>query len=57
MDEPGSHTFLALEESEGGPWDIVILQIPLEMTCSYGEGTRRGPKACIEASAQVELYD
>ena len=57
MDEPGSHTFLALEESEGGPWDIVILQIPLEMTCSYGEGTRRGPKACIEASAQVELND
>ena len=45
MDELGSHTFLGLEESESGPWDIVILQIPLEMTCSYGEGTRRGPKA------------
>ena len=57
MDGPASHTFLALEESESAPWDIVILQIPLEMTCSYGEGTRRGPKACIEASAQVELND
>ena len=57
MDESGRHTFLALEESKSGPWDIAILQIPLEMTCSYGEGTRHGPKACIEASAQVELHD
>lgn len=57
MDESGRHTFLALEESGSGPWDIAILQIPLEMTCSYGEGTRHGPKACIEASAQVELHD
>ena len=57
MNGSDSHTFLALEESESGPWDIVILQIPLEMTCSYGEGTRHGPKACIEASAQVELHD
>ena len=57
MDGPGNHTFLALEESESPPWDVVILQIPLEMTCSYGEGTRHGPRACIEASAQVELHD
>ena len=57
MEEHDSPTFLGLKESDSGPWDIVILQIPLEMTSSFGEGTRFGPKACIEASSQVELYD
>ncbi len=57
MDGGESATFLGLEEDDYGPWDIVLLQIPLEMTSSFGEGTRYGPKACIEASAQVELYD
>ena len=50
-------TFLGLSESESGPWDFVILPVPLEMTSSYGEGTRMGPKACIDASSQVELFD
>ena len=27
------------------------------MTSSYGEGTRHGPLACVEASSQVELHD
>ena len=49
--------FLGLEESESGPWDIVVLQIPMEISVSYGEGTESGPSACIEASSQVELYD
>lgn len=57
MEVPDSTTFLGLKESDSGPWDIVILQIPLEMTSSYGEGTQYGPKACIEASSQVELHD
>ena len=56
MDGFDSHTFLALEESESGPWDIVILQIPLEMTVSYGTGTSKGPSSTIEASSQVETY-
>jgi len=55
--EPDYTNFLGLRESDSGPWDIVVLQIPLEMTSSYGEGTRHGPKACIEASSQVELHD
>jgi len=50
-------TFLGLEESEFGPWDVVVLQVPLEVSVSYGEGTERGPKACVEASSQVELHD
>ena len=57
MEESGSSTFLGLRESDTGPWDIAVLQIPLEMTSSYGEGTKQGPLACIEASSQVELYD
>tara|TARA_B100000700_G_C14989380_1_gene830461 strand:- start:64 stop:981 length:918 start_codon:yes stop_codon:yes gene_type:complete len=50
-------TFLGLDESEDGPWDIVVLPIPFEMTTSWGEGTEDGPAACITASSQVELYD
>ena len=57
LDVGDSTTFLGLRESDSGPWDIVVLQIPLEMTSSYGEGTRYGPLACIEASSQVELHD
>ena len=50
-------TFLGLDEKEEGPWDIVILPIPFEMTTSWIEGTELGPAACIEASSQVELFD
>ena len=37
--------------------DVVILQVPYELTVSYGEGTALGPAAALAASAQVELYD
>ncbi len=57
MEEQQKVTFLGLEESKDGPWDIVILPIPFEMTTSWGEGTEDGPAACISASSQVELYD
>ena len=49
--------FLGLAESDEGPWNVVILPIPFEMTTSWIEGTRMGPSACIDASSQVELYD
>ena len=57
MGEQQKVTFLGLDESEDGPWDIVVLPIPFEMTTSWGEGTEDGPAACITASSQVELYD
>ena len=57
MKSKGVKTFLGLEESDKGPFDVVILPIPYEMTTSYKEGTEFGPNACIEASSQVELYD
>ncbi len=37
-----------------GVW---LLPVPYELTTSYGQGTRRGPAALLEASRQVELYD
>lgn len=36
---------------------VVILPVPYEGTVSYQSGTRHGPKAIIEASAYLELYD
>ena len=48
--------FLGLPES-GGDIDVVILQLPYELTTSYGQGTAKGPQACVAASAQVELFD
>jgi agmatinase len=35
----------------------VILPVPYEMTTSYGKGTKRGPRAILKASEQVELFD
>ena len=49
--------FLGLEEEEKGPYDLVILPIPFEMTVSWNEGTSNGPNSCIEVSSQVELYE
>src|SRR5688572_23870855 len=36
---------------------VVILPVPYELTTSYGQGTRQGPRALLHASHQVELYD
>jgi agmatinase len=51
--------FLALEEaySTFDAARVLILPVPLEATVSYGGGTAAGPRAIIEASQQVELYD
>lgn len=48
--------FLGLSE-QGNNVDVAILQLPYELTSSYGQGTGDGPAACIRASAQVELFD
>jgi len=36
---------------------VVVLPIPYEATVSFGQGARGGPRAIINASRQVELYD
>lgn len=37
--------------------DAVIVPLPLEKTVSYGAGTCRAPRAVLEASCQLELFD
>ncbi len=34
-----------------------LLPVPMEATVSYGGGTAQGPRAILEASAELELYD
>jgi len=53
------HSFLGLDE-EHGAFDgsrAVILPVPYESTTSYSGGTRGGPRAILEASRYIELYD
>jgi agmatinase len=53
------HNYLGLD-AEGSDFDsasVVILPVPYEATVSYGTGTARGPRAIIEASRFIELYD
>ena len=49
-------TFLGLPRGEGST-DIAVVPLAYELTTSYGMGACDGPQACVEASAQVELYD
>ncbi|MEC7278790.1 MAG: arginase family protein [Candidatus Thermoplasmatota archaeon] len=56
MDD-GAPTFLGLPEDGKAAPDVVILPLPYELTTSYGQGTAKGPVACLEASAQVEVYE
>jgi agmatinase len=53
------HTFLGLDEAASAFEDagVVILPVPYESTVSYGGGTRNGPRAIVEASRYIELYD
>ncbi|MCA2981563.1 MAG: agmatinase family protein [Myxococcaceae bacterium] len=36
---------------------VVLLPVPFEATTSYGGGTADGPRAILEASRQVDLFD
>ncbi|MBD3368632.1 MAG: agmatinase [Candidatus Eisenbacteria bacterium] len=47
--------FLGVEPSDRPR--AVVLPVPYEATTSYHEGTAGGPRAILEASTQVELYD
>jgi agmatinase len=52
---PGSGVFgLPHDEAEAL---VVLVPVPWEATTSYGGGTSQGPRAILEASAQVDLYD
>ncbi len=51
--------FLGLEKeySDYSKSKVVIIPAPFEASTSYQQGTALGPRALIEASKQVELYD
>ncbi len=36
---------------------FVVVPVPYDHTCTYGTGARFGPRAILEASANIELYD
>ena len=36
---------------------VVLIPVPFEATTSYGGGTASGPRAILEASKQVDLFD
>lgn len=59
MSSGGAHNFLGLDPKYTNPETakVAVIQAPLENTTSFQHGTALGPKAIIEASAQVELYD
>ena len=57
MSENIPDNFLGIPEIAPEDAEALILPIPLELTTSYGRGTKNGPRAIIEASKQVELYD
>lgn len=52
-----SHTFLGLREDADQSPSVVFLPLPLELTVSFGGGTRFGPDALLAATGQVELFD
>ncbi len=56
MEEVKSN-FLGIPNVELNDAQVIILPVPFEATTSYGHGTKNGPKAIIDASHQVELYD
>jgi agmatinase len=51
--------FIGLDREPPKPEDALfhIIPVPCEKTVSYGEGTAKGPKAILEASLQLELFD
>jgi agmatinase len=36
---------------------VVLFPVPWEATVSYGDGTAKGPKAILDSSQQIDLYD
>jgi len=51
------HTGLFGIPSKAESARVVIIPVPWEVTTSYGGGTALGPKAVLEASPQIDLFD
>jgi agmatinase len=53
--QPGSGVF-GLPHGEEDAL-VVLIPVPWEATTSYGGGASEGPRAILDASAQIDLYD
>lgn len=53
----GPYNFLGIDPVPPEKADVIVLPIPYDGTTSYMPGARFGPRAILEASRQVELYD
>jgi agmatinase len=51
------HNFCGVEGSDYKKSKFVVLCVPFDSTTSYRSGTREGPRAIVEASRNMELYD
>jgi agmatinase len=49
--------FLEAPQPDPAKAAVHLLPVPMEATVSYGGGTAQGPRAILEASFQLELYD
>jgi agmatinase len=59
MECPGRRNFLGLGEEYSRPETSLfnIIPVPYDATSTYTPGSRLGPRAIIEASRQIEVYD
>jgi len=59
MNEKSISNFAGIEQnySDLGKSRITVIPVPYDLTTTYMAGTRNGPKAIIEASNHMELYD
>jgi agmatinase len=51
------YNLFGLEEQSYEKATFVAIPVPYDSTMSYGTGSRNGPRAIIEASRHMELYD
>lgn len=52
---PGSGIFGLIDKPKDAR--VVVLPVPFDATTSYAKGAAKGPKAILEASKQVDLFD
>ena len=54
---PRGFAALAADEAAYDRARAVILPVPYDATTTFRSGTRDGPRAIVDASMQLELYD
>ncbi len=57
LNSTAPYNMFGLEEQDYDTAKVVILPVPYDATSSYRTGSRDGPRAMIEASRPMELYD